>query len=112
MSDFERQYRETQERVERLRNQIDAIKNAPPGTSVASQKYLMKATHATLQTDLMNFDQLMDSYKNMPHKHQGLSKKDMNKRIDLINEISDLIRGQLEQEYRALENSQAALARQ
>jgi len=45
---FERNYREAQERIERLRGQVDEISNARPGQSVASQKYLMKATWATL----------------------------------------------------------------
>ena len=45
---FEKNYRECQERIERLRNQVEEISNARPGQSVASQKYLMKATWATL----------------------------------------------------------------
>ena len=92
---FERNYREAQERVERLRNQIGEITNARPGQSVASQKYLMKATWATLQTDLSNFDQLMYYYQNEPHKYQGVSKKEIGRRINLINDIKELISGEL-----------------
>ena len=107
---FERNYREAQERIERLRNQIDEIVNARPGQSVASQKYLMKATWATLQTDLSNFDQLMYYYQNEPHKYPGVSKKEIGRRVNLINDIKDLIQGQLTQEYRSVESNQAALA--
>ena len=111
MSDqFERNYREAQERVERLRNQIDEIVNARQGQSVASAKYLMKATYATLQTDLMNFDQTLDGYKNEPHKYQSLGKKEIARRIKLIGELKDIVTGQLTQEYRAVESNQAALA--
>ena len=45
---FDKNYREAHERINRLRNQIDEIRNANPGQSIASQKYLMKATWATL----------------------------------------------------------------
>ena len=45
---FEKNYRDAQERIQRLRNQIEEIENAKPGQSVASAKYLMKATWATL----------------------------------------------------------------
>jgi len=107
---FERQYRDAQDRCERLRNQIDEINNARPGQSVASAKYLMKATFATLQTDMMNFDQLVEIYKNEPHKYPGLNKKEMARRVNLINDIKDLVQNQLTQEYRAVENNQAALS--
>lgn len=107
---FERNYREAQERVERLRNQMDDIANARPGQSVASQKYLMKATWATLQTDLSNFDQLLYYFQNEPHKYAGVNKKEIQRRITLINDIKDLITGQLTQEYRGLENNQASLS--
>lgn len=106
---FTRQYREAQDRVERLRNQIFEINNARPGQSVASQKYLMKATWATLQTDMMNFDQLKETYTNEPHKIQE-SKKEIARRIELIKVIQDLVSQELAQEYRAVENNQAALA--
>ena len=109
---FERNYSEAQERIERLRNQIYEITNARPGQSVASQKYLMKATWATLQTDLTNFDQLMYYYQNEPHKYQGVSKKEIAKRIDKINQVKELIQGELTQEYRSVENNNAALAAQ
>ena len=107
---FEKNYRDAQERIERLRNQIDDIANARPGQSVASQKYLMKATWATLQTDLSNFDQLMYYYQNEPHKYPGVSKKEITRRINLINDIKDLIQGQLTQEYKSVESNQAAMA--
>ena len=45
---FEKNYRDAQERVQRLNNQIAEITNAKPGQSVASAEYLMKATWATL----------------------------------------------------------------
>ena len=70
----------------------------------------MKATWATLQTDLSNFDQLMYYYQNEPHKYPGVSKKEIGRRVNLINDIKDLIQGQLTQEYRSVESNQAALA--
>ena len=106
---FERNYSDAQNRVERLRGQISEITNARPGQSVASQKYLMKATWATLQTDLSNFDQLMYYYNNEPHKYQGVGKKEIARRINLINEIKEIISGELTQEYRALDNTAATL---
>ena len=111
MSDqFEKNYREAQERCERLRDQLDQISNARQGQSVAGQKYLMKATFATLQTDMMNFDQLMDQYQNESHRFPGLGKKEITRRINLITELKGLVNGDLTTEYRAVENNQAALA--
>ena len=55
---------------------------------------------------------MMYYYQNEPHKYPGVSKKEINRRIDLINEINDIIKGQLTQDYRAVESSQAALAAQ
>ena len=92
---FERNYRDAQDRIERLRSQIDQITNARPGQSVASQKYLMKATWATLQTDISNFDQLNYYYTNEPHKYPSVSKKEIQRRVGLIAEIKELIEGQL-----------------
>ena len=51
----------------------------------------MKATWATLQTDLSNFDQLMYYYQNDSHKYPGVNKKEIKKRIDLINDIKEII---------------------
>ena len=65
----------------------------------------MKATWATLQTDLSNFDQLMYYYQNEPHKYPGVSKKEIGRRVNLINDIKDLIQGQLTQEYRSVESN-------
>jgi len=59
---------------------------------------------------MSNFDQLMYYYQNEPHKYPGVSKKEIHRRIALINEIKDLVAGQLTQEYRSIENNQAALA--
>ena len=59
---------------------------------------------------MSNFDQLMYYYQNEPHKYPGVNKKEINRRIALINEIKDLVSGQLTQEYRSIENNQAALA--
>ena len=70
----------------------------------------MKATFATLQTDMMNFDQLCDQYQNESHRFPGLGKKEIARRVNLITELKDLVNGQLTQEYRAVENNQAALA--
>ena len=58
----------------------------------------------------MNFEQLQDQYTNEPHRFNGLGKKELAKRIQLIEEIKDLVNGQLTQEYRAVENNQAAMA--
>lgn len=65
----------------------------------------MKATFATLQTDMMNFEQLVETYKNEPHKYPGLSKKEIARRINLIQDIKDLVANQLTQEYRGVENN-------
>ena len=70
----------------------------------------MKATYTTLKTDLTNFDRLKYQYENEPGKQHGLNKKEIARRIALIDDIKDLIENQLEQEYRAVENNQAALA--
>ena len=72
---------------------------------MAGQKYLMKATYATLQTDIMNFDQLMDRYQNEAHRFPGLGKKEIARRIRLISEIKDIVNGELTREYRAVESS-------
>ena len=102
---FERNYRDAQDRISRLRNQIDEITNARPGQSVASAKYLMKATWATLQTDMSNFDQILYYYQNEPHKYPGVNKKEITRRITLIDEIKELIAGQLTQDYRGVESN-------
>ena len=49
-------------------------------------------------------------YNNEPHKYQGVSKKEIARRIKLIDEIKEIISGELTQEYRALDNAQASLA--
>ena len=51
-------------------------------------------------------------YENEPHKYQGVNKKELTKRIQKINEIKELISGELTQEYRSVENNQASLAAQ
>ena len=65
----------------------------------------MKATWATLQTDLSNFDQTLYYYQNEPHKYPSINKKEMNRRINQINEIKETISGQLAAEYRSVENN-------
>ena len=70
----------------------------------------MKATFATLQTDMNKFDQMQDQSTNEPHKFNGISKKELARRIKLIEDLKDLVNGQLTQEYRAVENQQAAIA--
>ena len=40
----------------------------------------------------------------MPHKHTYVSKKEISRRVDLINELSEMMQGQLAQEYRAVES--------
>ena len=51
-------------------------------------------------------------YENEPHKYQGVNKKELAKRIQKINEIKELISGELTKEYRSVENNQASLAAQ
>ena len=53
---------------------------------------------------------MQDQYTNEPHRFNGLGKKELGKRIQLIEDIKDLVNGQLTQEYRAVENNQAAMA--
>ena len=108
---FEREYRGTQERVEKLRNQLDFIENAEPGKPIAAQKYLMKATFATLQIDVNTLKQLEDEYTNAPHKHHQLGKSELARRISLIQELVDLVDGQLTQEYRNCENKAALMTK-
>ena len=48
-------------------------------------------------------------YNNEPHKYQGVGKKEIARRINLINEIKEIISGELTQEYRALDNTAATL---
>eukprot|EP00353_Schmidingerella_taraikaensis_P015721 CAMPEP_0185608870 /NCGR_PEP_ID=MMETSP0436-20130131/8695_1 /TAXON_ID=626734 ORGANISM="Favella taraikaensis, Strain Fe Narragansett Bay" /NCGR_SAMPLE_ID=MMETSP0436 /ASSEMBLY_ACC=CAM_ASM_000390 /LENGTH=56 /DNA_ID=CAMNT_0028241161 /DNA_START=126 /DNA_END=296 /DNA_ORIENTATION=+ len=55
----------------------------------------MKATFATLQTDMMNFDQLMFQYQNEAHRFPGLGKKEIARRINLIEELKEMVGGQL-----------------
>ena len=44
-------------------------------------------------------------YQNEPHKYPGVSKKEIGRRVNLINDIKDLIQGQLTQEYRSVESN-------
>ena len=44
-------------------------------------------------------------YQNEPHKYPGVSKKEIARRIGLIDEIKEIISGQLTQDYRAVENN-------
>ena len=53
----------------------------------------MKATYATLQTDIMNFEHLQDQYENEPHRFNGLGKKELAKRIKLIEDIKEMVNG-------------------
>lgn len=69
----------------------------------------MKATYATLQNDVNNLKQLQDDYTNAPHKYHQVGKKELGRRINLINEIIEMIEGELTREYRSIEAQQAAL---
>ncbi len=64
----------------------------------------MKATYATLKTDMMNFDQINNQYENEPHKTQ-VSKKEIARRIELIRQIKDIVDNELTREYTAVESN-------
>ena len=53
---------------------------------------------------------MQDQYTNEPHKFNGIGKKELARRIKLIEDLKDLVNGQLTQEYRAVEKQQAAIA--
>ena len=52
----------------------------------------------------------MYQYQNEPHRFNNLGKNELARRIKLIEEIMDMVNGQLTQEYRAVNDNQVALS--
>ena len=52
----------------------------------------------------------MYQYQNEPHRFNNLGKNELARRIKLIEEIMDMVNGQLTQEYRAVNDNQVTLS--
>ena len=96
-------YKTAQQHADRLANQIDGVKNVPPGTNISTQKYLMSATWNTVKTDLENFEKLKYLYENEPRKFPNVNKREIMSRIQKIEEFKNYVNGELSRDYRAIE---------
>ena len=87
--------------ISRLETQMDELRNADPAQRAAPKRYLLKATWQNLQNDLGRVKEILHKYENEPSRYD---KRSITSRKKQLNEIIDLIEGQLTQEYRELES--------
>ena len=65
----------------------------------------MRATWATLQTDIQNLDKLRYLYENEPRKFPNVNKRELQVRIKNIDDFKEYVNGELTRGYRALESA-------
>ena len=84
MDTFDIDYKSAEDLCARLQAQVG---DARAGQGGASAKYLMKTNYNKVQEAMSNFDKLLYNYQNNPSTFSNLSRKEMQKRIDKINQL-------------------------
>ena len=106
MDNFESDFKQVQQHCTRLANQMEnirAAKDSQNATSPAAQKYLMKQSYNKMHESMQHFDKLVYDYENNPSNFKNLSKKEINFRINRINNLKAEAEG-LSNVYKQLEN--------